>query len=301
VVHRWAKFLDTPTSEARSRGGLERWSLATQADDRSVQYAGQIAVIYRERLLVSVLPKNNLAYPARLSVGPKNIGTGFLCISAKNECFLVTARHVLLKDGLEIQQSVTCTSLASDLVSTVVLHLDCQSLSGSGYLKKHEKADVAVAKLGHREGDKVQLLEGIKKDESSTGTLVALPQDLIRTFDEAEVSCQIVLMGYPTSLGRSNQLDVTRPLLRHGIIAGKTADRRIVLDCPVYFGNSGSLVVEIRQEGKVVHYRAIGMAVEMIPFEEELRSNYRSATIERRWHNSGYSLVEPMDRILELF
>jgi hypothetical protein len=247
-----------------------------------------------------VLPADNLAYPARLSIGPKNIGTGFLCNAANNESFLVSAKHVLFKDGLEIQSCVTCTSRGRDLVSTVVLHLDCESLFSSGNLRKHESADVAVTKLGHREGDIVQLLEGIRKEDSSTGSLVAVPQHLIRTFDEVEVSRHIILMGYPTSLGRSNQLDVTRPLLRHGIIAGKTTDRRIVLDCPVYFGNSGSLVIEIRQEANVAHYHAIGMAVEMIPFEEELRSSYRSATIERRWHNSGYSLVEPMDRILEL-
>jgi hypothetical protein len=43
-----------------------------------------------------------------------------------------------------------------------------------------------------------------------------------------EVSRQIILLGYPISLGTTGQLDVSRPLLRQGMVAGKTEDRRRV-------------------------------------------------------------------------
>jgi hypothetical protein len=89
-------------------------------------------------------------------------------------------------------------------------------------------------------------------------------------------------------------------LLRKGIIAGKTEDGRLIVDCPVYFGNSGGLVIEVYREAGLNHFRGIGIAVEMIPFVEELWSKQFNAKTGIRYENSGYTFVEPMDRILEL-
>jgi hypothetical protein len=48
-------------------------------------------------------------------------------------------------------------------------------------------------------------------------------------------------------------------------------------------------------------FRGIGLAVEMIPFVEELWSKQFKAQTGVRYENSGYSLIEPMDRVEELF
>jgi len=85
--------------------------------------------------------------------------------------------------------------------------------------------------------------------------------------------------------------------LRRGIVAGKTEDHRIVIDCPVYFGNSGALIVEIEHP----RIYSIGIAVEMVPFVEELWSKQFNALTSVRYENSGYALVEPIGRAEELF
>jgi hypothetical protein len=47
-------------------------------------------------------------------------------------------------------------------------------------------------------------------------------------------------------------------------------------------------------------YHGIGIATEMIPFVEELWSKQFNKQVGVRYENSGYAIVEPMDRILEL-
>jgi hypothetical protein len=93
----------------------------------------------------------------------------------------------------------------------------------------------------------------------------------------------------------------TRPLLRKGIVAGKDGTRKhIIIDCPVYKGNSGGLAVEAEQIGLVNRkFKPIGVVVEIVPFVEQYESRqygYVNTSIE----NSGYAFVEPMDRIKDL-
>jgi hypothetical protein len=129
---------------------------------------------------------------------------------------------------------------------------------------------------------------------------MGLAPEAVRKSEDVTLSNDVFLFGYPTSLGRSDQLDKSTPLLRTGIVAGKTKDGRFVIDCPVYFGNSGGLVIEVRRQNTQSYYMGIGIAAEMIPFVEELWSKQFNAQTGIRYENSGYSIVEPMDRILEL-
>jgi hypothetical protein len=119
-------------------------------------------------------------------------------------------------------------------------------------------------------------------------------------FDDVSISNTIFLFGYPASLARTGALDKEKPLLRTGIVAGKTDDRRIIIDCPAYFGNSGGLVIEVAQGSGGLWYPGIGIAVKMVPFVEELWSKQFGVQVGQRYENSGYAIVEPMDRVLEL-
>jgi hypothetical protein len=119
-------------------------------------------------------------------------------------------------------------------------------------------------------------------------------------FHDVTVSNDLFLFGYPTSLASNAQLDRSTPLLRRGIVAGKTEDQRLVIDCPVYFGNSGGLVMDVNECPNGRTYRGIGIATEMVPFTEELWSKQFKKQVGVRYENSGYAIVEPMDRILEL-
>ena len=55
---------------------------------------------------------------------------------------------MLLKESIELRDTLECTSIGNDLKSKVVIRLDCHSLFEAGTLRKHDKADVAVVKLG---------------------------------------------------------------------------------------------------------------------------------------------------------
>ena len=115
------------------------------------------------------------------------------------------------------------------------------------------------------------------------------------------MSNDIFIFGYPNSLGEKGQLDRSRPLLRKGIVAGKNdLNKSIIIDCPVYQGNSGGLVVERWQESITAYLASmIGVVSGFVPFIDRLESEafgYGNTTVE----NSGYAVVTPIDRVLEM-
>lgn len=68
----------------------------------------------------------------------------------------------------------------------------------------------------------------------------------------------------------------------------------IILDCPVYPGNSGGPVIEIDQAGALSRrYMIIGIVDQYVPYAD----GGRTFTIMA---NSGYSIIIPMDFVLEL-
>lgn len=244
------------------------------------------------------LPSRFLTYPVLIEVGGRT-GTGFY-LNNKNALYLVTACHVLFDNGIElVADRAQLVSLEPDTVAKNTIFVECKSLLSSGALKKHPKSDIAVCKIGslapRNDGlFSIEFVEGVT--EQHDGHLRGLDVNNTALLADVVVSNDVFLFGYPTSLGSEAQIDPKYPLLRKGIIAGKTADKRIVVDCPVYFGNSGGLVVEIKANGVF----GVGVAIQMIPFVEELWSKQHRTTVGRRLENSGYALVEPIDRVLEL-
>jgi hypothetical protein len=142
------------------------------------------------------------------------------------------------------------------------------------------------------------------KSTTATGPVV-VGHDNIRRFSDVLVGNDVILFGYPTSLGipQRPQFDTHRPLLRKGVVAGLNLQKRaIILDCPVYQGNSGGPVIEIEMDDKKLltwHFYIIGVVSEFVPFEDvwlNLRERYFNTTML----NSGYSVVVPMDFVLEI-
>lgn len=94
--------------------------------------------------------------------------------------------------------------------------------------------------------------------------------------------------------------DLDRPLFRKGIVAGKDIRyQRIIGDGAVYFGNSGGAVFELYLEGGKPEIKLIGIVSQYIPFNDLLldtRVNIRSIDAK----NSGYSVIIPAERIIQL-
>lgn len=247
------------------------------------------------------IPADNLAYPVRIEL-PASKGSGFL-LNDGQVLWLVTARHVLFRSGLELYPgNATVTILAENLTDKLVLELDCPQLLQENHLRKHNNADVAVVSIGPLDAETFILRPGITRIGGAVPNhtrIIGLDIQFALNSAAVGVSNDIYHFGYSSSLGK-DQLDPAYPLLRKGIVAGKTPAGVIVIDCPTYFGNSGGLVVQHEVVGMQHQVRGIGIATEMVPFVEELWSKQYKVQTGVRYENSGYSLVEPMDRVREL-
>jgi hypothetical protein len=141
---------------------------------------------------------------------------------------------------------------------------------------------------------------GVKSEANSKAGLLGVALDSVKRFKDVLVGNDIVLFGYPNSIGleKSPQFDSHRPLLRKGIVAGTDPSKpSIVLDCPSYFGNSGGPVLEVDRQVFQTRFSIIGVVSQYIPYVNSASSQTSSIVI---FTNSGYSVATPMDFVLEL-
>jgi len=124
-----------------------------------------------------------------------------------------------------------------------------------------------------------------------------------RKLSEVKLGDDAYVFGYPSSIGlrASPRFDYSKPLLRKGLIAGIYSEQAtIIIDAPVYFGNSGGPVLEVEQAGFTeLKFNIIGVVTEVIPFVETWE-NKQYGYQNHNLSNSGYCVVEPIDFILEL-
>jgi hypothetical protein len=262
-----------------------------------------------------MIPDDNLAYPVLVILKNKSGSTlGFgsgLYFGTANAEYLVTAKHVIAP-GLpsEKTRQAEVPDLVLDLVSysndlptprRILLRVDFKVLLDRGDVKPHRTRDVAVVKLGTLKEDPDHSLTtffspGVAKVEFADSGLVSAGMNAVRKFDEVLVGNDAILYGYPASLGLpdTQQFDPLRPLLRRAFIAGKDPQKRsLIIDGPVYRGNSGGPVFEIDPEPPQINFHLVGIMTEFIPLTEK-------AADFTMLLNSGYSLAEPMDFVLEL-
>ena len=237
-------------------------------------------------------------------------GSGFYFGTANAE-YLVTAKHVIAS-GLPSEKThkTEVPDLVLELVSysmdeptpqRILLRVDFKMLLDRGDVKPHKTRDVAAVKLGVlKESQDHSLmtffLPGVAKVEFADSGLVSAGMIAVRKFDQVLVGNDAILYGYPASLGLpdTQQFDPLRPLLRRAFIAGKDPQKRsLIIDGPVYRGNSGGPVFEIDPEGSEIYFHLVGVMTEFIPLTE------RAADFTMLL-NSGYSIAEPMDFVLEL-
>ena len=173
----------------------------------------------------------------------------------------------------------------------------------------HNQADVAAIKIGKasyvedKGGYSLQLDKGIALLTTwSTGTVNVPAKDATKKLQDVLIGNDVIIYGYPSSLGMKEvpQFDYNKPLLRKGIIANTNPNQNtIILDCPVYYWNSGWPAVEIENENWGIRYTVIGVVSQFIPFVEEWR-NTKNGIINKEVSNSWYSVVVSMDKVFEL-
>jgi hypothetical protein len=246
------------------------------------------------------IPDDNLSYPVLLEIG-QGSGSGFH-FRNDEKIFLVTALHVLYEDDKKTLRgsSLKLTSYDKDVRITKPIEriVDLQKVK----IRKNDSKDIALVELASisKTDHEMRLLDGVKRVSDGKSVTVTMPETYLKKFKDVLISNDVYILGYPSSLGSQGQIELNKPLLRKGIVAGKNMkNETIILDCPVYFGNSGGLAIEVEKDiDGNTKYRAIGVVSQYIPFVEKLTSElgYTNLNCE----NSGYSVVVPIDTILEL-
>ena len=255
------------------------------------------------------LPLNNLSYPIKIAIG-NSIGSGFV-IGYNGQSFLVTARHVLYqfepitKKFLLFDKTVTLLFYAFENNSIqklpTILKVDLDIIVRDNNIKTNDSIDLVVLKLADFTQPNLTLANGINIVKHASGGLIHYDMSQSKKFDDVEISEDVFVLGYPTSLSAKemNQLDYDVPLIRKGIVGGKNQlNKTIILDCPVYGGNSGGMVLEVNSENKGIHL--IGIVTQFIPYVDRWQNIRSPALTNINLENSGYSVALPVDHIFDL-
>lgn len=247
------------------------------------------------------IPEINLKYPVFIQIG-NSTGSGFFCRTEK-KVFLITALHVLYVDANGVKKirdkkiRLTCYDKDVNITDPIELLIDIDMVG----VRKNDEMDIVLLEIASLTNPGLGLLKGVQINKPKAN-LVVVPSNHLKKFSDVLVSNEVFIMGFPSSLGiGEKQIEKKQPLLRKGIIAGKnTTNTTIILDCPVYFGNSGGLALEVEHlEGGNKKFSVIGVVSEFVPFVEQLKSLQLGYT-NLNFENSGYSVVVPVDTILEL-
>jgi hypothetical protein len=90
--------------------------------------------------------------------------------------------------------------------------------------------------------------------------------------------------------------------LRAGIVAGvNPSTKTLVIDCPVYGGNSGGPVLEMdRPDARGIRLRIIGVVTQFVPAVVPTLKSDGTPSGDVVVTNSGYAVAVAMDSVLEL-
>jgi hypothetical protein len=298
----------------------------------SCQFALSLLILSTAQSFLSAqrsIPDDNLAYPVRIDLsncGNSNAtvqGSGFF-LNTGTEEYLVTARHVLFNVA-ELTQPGHALPLLCKKAKLLAssknpkeeqqnkFELDLEKLNIDGKVKAHSTRDVAVVQIGvnstQPQADTskpptytVAVIPGVVQIAGAPSGVLNVGIDAVKKFDDVLAANDVYILGYPSSIGiqQAPQIDYNTPLVRKGIVAGlNRSNRMIVLDCLTFFGNSGGPVLQTSHTGLGVRINVIGVVSQYVPFAETwLNTTMSYANVQV--HNSGYSMAEPMDAVLEL-
>lgn len=224
-------------------------------------------------------------------------GSGFIFQNEKGR-FLITARHVIYKNNENELNSSSCQIFRFNRDEGNTYHylsLDLTNLEKQGLIKSYKVADVCAIQILKNQAPYFN--KGVKSFSSKPS--VVLGSINVQKFKDTDVGKDIYIVGYPISLYMqdTSQIDMTYPLMKKGILAGKNKfENTLILDCSVFGGNSGGPVIIANQlkDGRV-EYKLIGIITQFIPFEQKWINNKIKGLVNTEISNSGYSVATPFE------
>ncbi|MBK8055423.1 MAG: trypsin-like peptidase domain-containing protein [Saprospiraceae bacterium] len=261
-------------------------------------------LLYSQRQIADVFLQNTVL----LKYKSGGNASGVIIIDTM-ELILVTAKHCLINENnIVIDTSMTLiyypgTSLTSKPDS---LSINLSSLNKSGKVIVHHSHDIAIIKLASiisKNKDKVYLMyyDGVVKHNVNPPSPITFAN--IFDINQTKLGDECMVIGFPSSLrnqSSNEKFDFNRPLLRKGIIAGIDPDKgTIVIDAPVYQGNSGGPVIQVPSvAGERVGL--IGIVSGTVIHEIKNYDQYFRTITSINLTNSGYSIIIPIDYAKEL-
>ncbi len=255
-------------------------------------------------------PEDNLAYPVLIVLESGSSGSGFQLNTDENMYF-ITAKHVLFDNKgnlLADKAEITCQSKDINDDTTTVFSVNLKDLNNSKNVYSHQSKDVAAFRIGKVETNKngnnytCTPIPGVDVKQTGKTGPISVAKETPIMIDQVLVANDIYLYGYPLSLGLKNspQFDYNKPLLRKGIVASiNKKEGTIILDCPVYYGNSGGPVVQVTREQGNSRHSVIGVVSQFIPYAEDW-INQSNRIVHTEISNSGYSVAVSMDYVYEM-
>ena len=259
------------------------------------------------------IPQLILCSSVYVQIDNKPAGSGLFLKDSLN-IYFVTARHVLFNsDSSLIFNNCTLSYYSDDIYSekSSVIYIDLKKLNKLKLIKYDMINDICIFKIATNFIVKKGVEEYARYVDTSSIKNIAINSSSkisaqllseARYYSTVNIGGDIFLFGYPTSIskGSDSQFEHSKPLLRKGVVAGKNSlNKTIIIDCPVYFGNSGGPVFEIVRNFPVTSYRLMGIATQYIPYVINLKDEHRIMNIQQSV-NSGYAVVVPVDFILDL-
>ena len=244
------------------------------------------------------------SYPILLQVGSNYFGSGFF-LDVSNNVYLVTARHVLYNvESGQNPPPLRATNLVCTMWSEITnsgpnyMEINLAEAASSNEVRFSLSRDIAIVRICVN-ANIGGLSLGYSWVAYATNSYSHFSKTVLQgqtlKYDDVTIGRDVFLFGFPRSLvvPQLGQLDPVFPLIRKGTVAGKNLhNKTIILDCPVYEGNSGGPVllksVAIKGNAIVTSYSIIGIAIQFVPFVEIWKNeelNYYNSTVS----NSGYS------------
>lgn len=262
------------------------------------------------------VPEETITGSCLVQIGG-SFGSGFFAEDS-SEIFFITARHVIinqLQDHRTKKNEYKFKSQVAEIQwyarqveksDANIMRINLEGIYKSGSLKFGEgdagdylimRIGVVVSKGNYSE---IQYSEFVERQGPSS-RLDGYPLKGIKKLDNIKVGDDILMIGYPKSLGLKPipQYDFNRPLVRKGSIAGKNSSlENIIIDCPSFGGNSGGAIFVVTIENILtVNYYLVGIVSAFIPYEEVwVNENYGIKNTEIS--NSGYSVVIPVEKAI---
>lgn len=251
-----------------------------------------------------------------LEIG-QSTGTGFILTDSLNNAYLITARHNLhvmtygqfTTQLIDTVLNIRYYSRDTEIDTLHTLVLDLTGLAQNNLIKwPRDGSDILVARIGNivDSTSMIYYNQFVTKPNPVSRPINPIDYPFIWRFGSVDVGSDVYIVGYPTSLNLKPRYIFDRPLLRKGVLAARyRSNNTLIIDCPSFPGNSGGPVFNTL-EGPIINgipfvgYQVIGIVVAFLPYHDLWQNvryrNYFNVDLA----NSGYSIVEPMSKALDL-